>query len=205
VWWALDEDQTSLDLQKAPALWTALGTISETVRELISDVIYGGDAVWGEYQTTQEPDADQVVKEVLEYNMTSPGGWSLGEIADDLQDRLDISQSDALDIARNETASTLNVARADAWEEYARETGSETDEVLYDWIGPTDHRTTPICRETEQEIQRRGGAVPLSELKGILREKAEQYADDGGTPERVDEFHPHFNCRRTFSVRTQVL
>lgn len=137
--------------------------------------------------------------------MTDASGWTLGGIAERLQDVLNVSQDDALEYARNETQPVLSVARAEGWEEYARETDQDPDEFLFDWVGPNDHRTTDLCQETEREIDSRGGAVTLQELKGILMDKAKKYADDGGTPNRVDEWHPHYNCRRTFVRRSQVL
>lgn len=205
VWWALDEEQESLTLQKAPAIWESLGELGTYIRDVLAEVIQRPDVVWSSYSTADEQDASATIRDVLEDHMGRAEGWTLGGIAQDLQDRLDLSQSEALDIARNETASVLNVARVEAQEEYARETEQDEDEFLYDWVGPTDHRTTDLCRAVEREVDSRGGAVPLTELKGILMEQAKKYADDGGTPERVDEFHPHYNCRRTFTRRVQSL
>lgn len=205
VWWALEADQETLTLQKAPDIWESLGELGAFIRDAIREVIRRPDVVWSDYSTAESQDATQAVRHVLEQEMTQPSGWTLGGVADGLRRELDLSQSEALDIARNETASVLNVARAEAVEDYAREVDQDPEEYLFDWVGPTDHRTTPICRETEAEIEARGGAVTLQELKGILMAKAKEHADDGGTPERVDEFHPHFNCRRTFVRRVQSI
>lgn len=199
MWWALDADQSTLTLQKAPSIWDSLGEIGDYLRDAIHDVIRNSGAVWNNYDTVDGPQASETVRDVLEAEMTQPGGWSLGTVAEGLQDALDVSQDDALDIARNETASVLNVARADAYEEYAREMGQDVDEFTFKHIGPDNFQTTDQCEEVKAEIESRGGAVTMSEYKEILLEKAKKYADDGGTPERVDsELHGHYNCYHTF-------
>jgi len=66
-----------------------------------------------------------------------------------------------------------------------------------EWMVTED--SSPICRETADEIEERGEAVPAEELQSILREKARKYKDEGGTPERMDHWVPHKKCNCSVS------
>lgn len=65
----------------------------------------------------------------------------------------------------------------------------------YSWSTAGDDQVHPVCEEVAEEIENRGGSVPLEELQEILKEKAEKYEDQGGTPERVDHLVAHEKCR----------
>lgn len=60
-----------------------------------------------------------------------------------------------------------------------------------------DDRTHPICREVKAETEERGG-VSFEDLVSLLKEKAEEYKEVGGTRERMDHWVPHERCRHTF-------
>lgn len=65
-----------------------------------------------------------------------------------------------------------------------------------EWLVPNDERgCSPVCEATAEEIDSRDGFVSVSELHQILRAKAEKY--DDGTPERMDDWIPHKECRCT--------
>lgn len=205
VWWAIEEDQSSLNLQKAPAVWDSMGELGEFIREKIREIVQRPGVVYDRFERADDPQAAQKVRDALEAELTDPQGWTLGEVAQRIEEALDVPQATALDYARNEVAPVLNTAREEGYEEYAEELGHDPDEYVFDWVGPDDHRTTDICREIKEEIESRGGAVPMDELKEILRKKARKYIDDGGTPNRVEEFLPHFECRHTFTRRVQSI
>ena len=65
----------------------------------------------------------------------------------------------------------------------------------YSWSTAGDDQVHPVCEEIAEEIENCGGSVPLEQLQEILREKAEKYEDQGGTPERVDHLVVHEKCR----------
>jgi len=65
----------------------------------------------------------------------------------------------------------------------------------YSWSTAGDEQVHPVCEEVAEEIENRAGSVPLEELQEILREKAEKYENQGGTPERVDHLVAHEKCR----------
>jgi len=107
-----------------------------------------------------------------------------------------LSRKQAETIARNETAAIMNTAREEAYKSRPDE-----KEYKYYWSNPQDHRTTDLCNEIIEEVDSQGGAVDMPTLKDILYDKADKYKNDpdnGGTPQRVDEWLPHFACRSTF-------
>jgi hypothetical protein len=101
-----------------------------------------------------------------------------------------MSQDRAEIIARQEVAAVLNKARAIAYQ--AR---PDSDQFVFGWVGPDDMDTTEICDSVKEAIEDEGGAVTLKKLQEILRREARQY--EYGTPERIDEFVPHYQCRHT--------
>lgn len=188
VWWSGE------DLSKAPPVWDSDDDVPQMVIDLIHSVV-DGSVVWNDFAGYSQQ-AAEAVQNSLEENLAQPQGWSIESLVRDLRDMYSgMAVEQALNIARTETAAILNSAREDAYKE--RE---DADEYVYYWQGPTDHRTTAVCREIKQEVERRGGNVPLPELRNILRAKAQKYENtaEGGTPERVDEFVPHYQCRHTF-------
>jgi len=199
VQWGAGVDQERVDFEKSPGIWTNSDQVPEYVREAVKRLIEEEDIVYSSYEKLPQG-AQQDIADILEEQMTQPQGWSLESLIDALTDRFDVSTTYAANVMRNESAAILNTAREEAYEE--RE---DSDEYVYDWIGPLDHRTTDTCRAIENEIDSRGGAVPMDTLKDILREKAREHSDAEGTPGRVDDWQPHYQCRRTFVRRVQTI
>jgi hypothetical protein len=67
------------------------------------------------------------------------------------------------------------------------------------WTGPGDDDVFPGCREVENIVAERGGSIPLEELQNLLRQKAEKYEVQGGTPCRMNHWVPHRKCRFSMS------
>lgn len=183
------------DLDKAPPAWPSDDEVPEFVQRVIEEVINQGGVVWDKFEGYSRQ-AARAVRNSLEENLTQPQGWSIRSLMDDLQEMYSgMSDEQAANIARTETSAILNTAREEAYEQQ-----EGADDFVYYWQGPADHRRTEVCREIAEEVEARGGNVPLDELQDILREKAEKYEGtaEGGTPERVDEWTPHYQCRHTF-------
>jgi len=68
-------------------------------------------------------------------------------------------------------------------------------ENRYKWIGPNDHRTTPVCREITDKTRK---GVTLKELKKIVHDVGKKYAEKDNSGFTPRDFSPHFNCRHTF-------
>ena len=200
VQWKADEYEP--DLTKAPRVWGSSEQVPDFVLDTLRDKIRSGQVIWqGDYERLP-PSAEVTVEQVLEERMTQPQGFSLQSLLSHLQEALgdtEVEDGYLLNILRNETSALLNTAREEAYEE-----SEEADEeFVYDWVGPTDHRTTDTCLAIEERIEGEGGAVTMPRLKEILLEEATAHADEEGTPERVDDWMPHWQCRRTFVRRVQ--
>lgn len=122
--------------------------------------------------------------------------FSQRSIRSSLEEELDIEDELINTIALTERASIELMDRVNTYLE--QETGGE----VYKISAPDDDRTHPVTREAVEEIENRGGAVPMKELARILLEKAEKYEDEGGTPERMEHWVPHERFR--FSIVRHV-
>lgn len=107
------------------------------------------------------------------------------DIVEDVEE-LGLSHDRADTIVRTEFASIQLMDSVRTYREQPR-----SDEFEFYLPGELDDRAHPVRRKTVEEIEARGGAVPLDELQEILRENAEKYRDEGGTPERVDHWVGH--------------
>lgn len=189
-WW----DLKGQPLEKSPGIWRESDQVPEAVRDLIEEVIENTDWDWAEFETLMPSEAERL-EEMLEEKLTQPQGWSLESLTEDIQSEFGLSQDVARGVAADTSHNVLNESKMAAFEDM-----EGSDEFEYDWIGPDDFRTTPVCEETKAEIEDRGGSVPREELTDILEEKAKKYegtSAGGGTPDRVEHWEPHYQCRHT--------
>ena len=70
-------------------------------------------------------------------------------------------------------------------------------EYEYYWSVHRDRRTSPQCKAIERRVNQRGGAVPLEELKSIIRDVALEM--DASYPYR--DYSPHYYCRSSLVRR----
>lgn len=201
VQWKADQSLDEFDISKAPGIWESDDQVPDWVLEALEELIRTGDVVWEGGYERLPPSAEAEIERILEDRLTQPQGWSLDSLLNDLSDKYPEQDDDyLLNILRNETSALLNTAREEAYE--LRE---DAEEYLFRWIGPVDHRTTDTCLSIADRIEDEGGAVPMDRLKEILYEEAVAHADDEGTPGRVDDWMPHFQCRRTFVRRVESI
>lgn len=200
-WWEHTQyDGTNLD--KAPGIWRHGNQVPEYVRAVLQKVVHNRSWDWQTFDEIGPNDTDDM-KAILDEVITQPQGWTLRELTEAIQDHFGVEQGKATGMAADTSHSLLNVAREQAYRDME---GSE--QFVYDWIGPSDHRTTPVCREIKQAIEDKGGAVTMSTLQSILMRTAQQYegtAEGGGTPQLVDDWTPHFQCRHTFVRRVRSI
>jgi len=184
------------DLEKAPTMWSSDDEVPDFVSRWVEDVIEHSDPMWegsfDDVPVTEENKVHDAVKDSL----TQPQGWSTQSIANRLQSTFEwMNQDRAETIARQEVAAVLNKAR-----EIAYRARGDADQLVFDWVGPDDLDMTDICEDVKSRINSEGGAVTLDKLKEILRDVAKDY--DYGTPERIDQLLPHFQCRHTIMERS---
>jgi hypothetical protein len=138
------------------------------------------------YSDVSEPEAE-VITEVLKENTETY----------DLQKheaKTRIVESTGLDRERvNEIFWTESGSVQKCNNLFTNEGGSVS--LLHEW-DVADPPCSPICEEVAAKTQERGG-VSLEELQSLLREHAEKYADEGGTPDRVAHWVPHLKCSAT--------
>lgn len=188
VWWV--EDETAPDLRKAPPVWSGDEDVPDYVRRQIEESV--GSNVHHTFAHLDGEDI-QLLREQLRENLTQPQGWSVRSLIEDLVDATGVDEKYAVNTVRTETAAVLNSAREDGY----RDVGMDASEE-FRWKGPDDHRTTIICTTIKERVAGAGGSLPLRDLKSVVRQVALTHRDHGGTPERADQFLPHFNCRHTF-------
>jgi hypothetical protein len=108
---------------------------------------------------------------------------SMKKIVDAVMKFGEITKPDAERIVRTEFQSVLkNKAR-----EYAYLKADPEGEYKYKWLGPTDHRTTAICKKIKSRTAR---GVSMDKLKQIIKQEADPAIYQSDRP-----FTPHINCR----------
>ena len=127
------------------------------------------------------------LNKILESQFSQPY-VSLNRITEKIVKELGLSKGQARTIGRTEMTSVLNTAREIDYKER-----DPKDEFKYKWLNPLDDRTTPQCREITKRTK---GGVSMKDLKIIVKEVAEKYAEGGFKYTR--EFLPHINCRSSF-------
>lgn len=201
VQWKADRALDEYDISKAPKIWESGDQVPDWVIEALEELVRSGDVIWQGGYEKLPPGAEARIQQILEDRMTQPQGWSLDSLLGDLKDAYPEREDDyLLNILRNETSALLNTAREEAYE-----LRDDHEDYKFDWIGPTDHRTTDTCLAIEDRIDDEGGSVSMERLKEILYEEAVAHADEEGTPERVDDWQPHYQCRRTFVRRVESI
>lgn len=146
------------------------------------------------YDDVSQEQAD-IIAQVLEQQMTS----------------YELSQHEAKKKVRNQTGLDRDRVETIFWTERSsiqfldtiRRYEDELSVQNVSWMGPGDNDVFPACKEVEKEVESRGGSVPIPELKSLLEEKAEKYEELGGTPERMDHWVPHEECRYAISPAPQ--
>lgn len=172
-------------------MWEDSDEVPEFVRTWVDDVVEMLDPMWTHgYEDISEAAALTVHKEITD-SLTQPQGWSVNSIMRRLVNEFEwLDEDQARTITRNEVAAVLNRSREVAYR-------ARPDEVQVRWKGPDDESTTVICSEVKEEIESQGGSVEMSRLREILEETASRHKDKGGTPERVTQYVPHYQCRHT--------
>ncbi|AGM11197.1 portal protein [Haloarcula hispanica tailed virus 2] len=173
-------------------VWTDDDAVPEYVQERITRAIDDLGAVFEDIESVPSRTVDRL-KDLLRENMTQPQGWSLDSIVSDMKDVWPGVPEEKLEVvARTETASVLNTAREDAYEDLP----GGGDEPTFYWEGPKDSRTTDACEELKERTNADfgGDPVPMDRLVEIEREVQQEYFP--GLSFRKHTVHP--NERHTF-------
>ena len=71
-----------------------------------------------------------------------------------------------------------------------------TFDLNYTWQVGADP-CSPICSEVEEITTNADRTYSPSDIQDLLKQKAEEYEDQGGTPGRVDHWVAHHKCKAT--------
>lgn len=162
------------------------GGTSEVVDEKV-DIERRSRIIVEHYDGVSQEEATRIA-ELLKEHLT--GTFSPRDLQADVETEVDFPHEQIETLVRTEVGSIQTMDRVRGYQDRP---GFE--EHVFKWTGASDSRTSPICTEVKEEIEARGGAVPLDELQELLRTKAEKYRDEGGTLERMDHWVPHEKCR----------
>ena len=169
-------------------------TYGDTARELGSDFIVKDEGKlesMSEFisRSIYERKFDNVSKSISEiikeYIVNAiKKGKSPQDIARFVMRKGSLSSSEAMVIARTEYQAIHNKMREWSYRQLDPE-----GELKYKWIGPSDYRTTEICKRIKERTEK---GVELSKLNEIVKQEGKK----GGFEPR--DFNPHINCRHTF-------
>jgi DNA adenine methylase len=116
-----------------------------------------------------------------------PRGFTINDLVDTMKQNVYAEEYRLHRIARTESHAASVLGRASAYEKADPE-----GTYLFKWHGPTDSRTTDICKEIVSIVNREGGAVSLRRLEEICRDVS--YKHNGANWD-YRKFVPHINCR----------
>jgi len=178
------------------------------VKDRLRDAILDG-AVFNDFDTVDTDELFQLREFMIETLQSD--GWTIDGLADQLEQLDGVENKDqARRIARTETASVVNTAREDGYEERGDEDGK------FYWTGATsDGRTTDTCKYLVEgtgnlenpsafsDLPHSDGTDPfeggtplgLEELKDHIEAVAEA---DPAFDTKPRTWTPHINCRKTF-------
>lgn len=165
----------------------------EFVLDRIKDAIRSG-AIFTQFDTIPSSELMNLREHMTEA-LTESDGWTIDGVADQLMDLDgDIDRDKAEVIARTETASILNSAREDGYQERGEE-----DDLFY-WSGSLDNRTTEACSWLIEKTNPHEGGNPVSleRLKELIEEAPTHDPDMQDNLARPENFVIHPNERKTF-------
>ena len=179
--------------------WGGDMDVPEYVKEAIEEAIDGG-AVFQNIKGLPG-DVRRELEDLLKDALTQPQGWSLDSVVDNMRDIWPGVDREELEVvARTETASVLNEAREEGYEDRP-----ESGRYRFKWVGPDDARTTEACTFLKQGSSAvdeapenfagtENTAVTMSELKRLQQEAVKFYFPNLNHRDHV--IHP--NERHTF-------
>lgn len=173
--------------------WDRDESMPEFVQDLVRESLRSG-AIRRISESLPAGTARSDVRRFFEEQLTQPQGWSLRSLTENYANRFGVSEEDAVNAVRTQTANVLNEAREEG---YRRQ--GDTDERRFKWIGPgnpDDGRTTDACIELKRATNpdHGGDPVTLDELRDLVaRANREHFPDYTG-----DSWTPHWACRHTY-------
>lgn len=168
------------------------GSTPDFIKSRIRDSVFSG-AIFNSFDSIPSARREEF-KQSFADTLTSDE-WTIDDVTDmvtSFDPSLDRNEAEA--IARTETASIVNTAREEGYQEM----GQGGDRFY--WTGVLDDRTTDACEWLINETNPNKGGTPVSmaELKELIEEAPthDEQMEDGLA--RPDDFVVHPNERKTF-------
>lgn len=141
-------------------------------------------------------------------SVSSDEAQYIAEILKEYLETYDLQKHEAKTTIENETGLDSNRVTEIFWTERAsiqtcnnvRDNLERNISLSFEWM-VGDDPCSPICAEVEEMTTESEQSISLVALQEMLREKAEEYQDEGGTPERMDHWVPHHKCKATLMSR----
>jgi len=161
------------------------------VKDRIRDTLMSG-ALFSDIEAIPSSDRMQL-REFMTETLTSDG-WTVDGLSDQIE-QLGVDPQRADTIARTETASVLNQAREEGYEEQGM------GDSLFYWTGAKDSRTTDACRWLINETNpfEGGEPVPMDELKELIEEAPTHDPEMDDNVARPEDFVVHIGERKSFA------
>lgn len=156
--------------------------IPEFVKQRLREVILSGGVLFSDFETVPDA-ARQAVQETMLDSLETRHGWSIDSIANNLQDTVDLTQTEAERIARSETQAIVASGREAGYQERL-----DMEEARFDWVGPDDNRNSDACPWIKAQIPDEG--VSMDRLKELIQEGNDEFVKH-----EAREFSPHIQCR----------
>lgn len=153
------------------------------------DVIKNSKVLWQSYQGIAQELSDKINENIYEYYRNKK---NLRDFVHDIKEEMNLAEDEIVQIFRTETSHVSNLARERSFKRI-----DQRGDKRYRWRVIHDHRTSPECKEIEGIVNKRGGSVPLQELKNIVRLVTIKYRGNNWI---IRDWNPHPNCRSQPSV-----
>ena len=182
------------DPNRALVSFSSSGT-PEFVLERIREAIMSG-AIFSDIDDVADSDIMAFRQEFAD--TLGEDNFTLDDVTEAVMEFTGADRSNAERVARTETASTLNTARLDGYEERG-----ELQDSLFYWTGadPGDDRQTEACEWLIRQTNpfHNGEPVPLDELEDMVAEAPKHDDDMQDDLARPGSFVVHPNERSTFA------
>jgi len=168
--------------------------LPDFVKDRLQESIMQG-AIFSQFDTLVENDIMQL-REFMTEELTQNDGWTTDSIAGRLMDlESELTRDEAERIARTETASIVNSAREDGYEEQGLTEGEE-----FYWSGSLGDRTTAACEWLINKTNPNHGGNPVSleKLKELIEEAPKHDDEMQDNLARPEDFVVHPNERKTW-------
>ena len=177
--WSEDTDKTLIAGSEVP----------EMVTDRIRETILSGAAIFSDIESIPSSELMQL-REYMTETLTDQDGWTTDGLADQLMQLDGIESRDrATLIARTETASVVNTAREEAYEERG------LDDARFRWVSANDQRRTDACEWLSEQTE---DGVTMERLKELIEEAPTHDEDMQDDLARPENYVVHPNERSTW-------